>query len=106
SNMDNRTFSPNQLVRYAPTTSELQASNTISASYEGTISYLEGIPLLTKDFSQFSGQILLVREEVVKHPIGRGKGNIYRLNYDPRQALTEQGFSKVYDSSSVSGFIR
>ncbi len=129
SNMDNHTFSQNQLVRYAFTTSELQTLNTISANYDGIIgvdSYynrdgfympklsarlgnrLESIShcLLAKDFSHCSCYMLLIREEVVAHPIGTGAGTIYKLNYDPRQVLTEQGFSKVYDCGSVSGFIR
>jgi len=129
SNMDNRTFSQNQLVRYAFTTSELYALVTISANYDGIIGVddyyhrvdfyipktstglereLEYISqcLLTKDFSQCSNQMLLIREEIVIYPIGTGAGTIYRLNYDPRQFLAEEGFSKVYDCGSVSGFIR
>ena len=30
----------------------------------------------------------------------------YELPYDPSQALEEQGFSKVYDCGSVSGFVK
>jgi len=128
SNQTNRTFSKNQIVRYAFTTSELQALQSVAAIYEGNIGVdqyygraawapelpiglkdrLENISrcILAKDFSQCSCRIVLVRNEIVNHPIGTGAGTIYKLNYDPRHFLTEQGFSKVYDCGSVSGFIR
>ena len=128
SNQTNRTFSQNQVVRFALTTSESQAVQTVSANYEGTIGVdgfytrieltpelrntltdkLEWIQscLLTKDFGQCSSHMLLIREEVVSQPFGTGSGCYYRLNYDPRQVLTGQGFHKVYDCGSVSGFTR
>jgi len=128
SNMDNRTFSPNQLVRYAFTESELQALQTVSANSAKTIGVdgyytaagqtpellkwsqdkLQDISgcLLARDFSQCHCNIILIRDEVVIHPFATGGGVIYRLNYDPRQFLTEQGFSKIYDCGSVSGFMR
>ncbi len=132
SNQTNRTFSKNQVVRFALTTSESQAIQTVSVNWKGTIGVdafyarikytpelmnrlqgwgfrkgkLEWIQtgLLTNDFSRHSSRIFLIREEIVNQPFGSGQGNYYRLNYDPRQALTEQGFHKVYDSGSVSGF--
>jgi hypothetical protein len=125
-NMDNHTFSHNQLVRYAFTTSELQAMQTVSASYDGIIgvdgyyttagstpgllsnpkSKLEDISpcLLAIDFKTCHCDMFLIRDEVVIHPIGTGGGTIFRLNYDPRQLLAEQRFSKVYDCGSVSSF--
>jgi hypothetical protein len=128
SNMDNRTFSQNQLVRYAFTSSELQALDTVSANCGGVIAVdnryvtarampelrteLEGrleraSPcLLAKDFSLCYYDMILIRDEVVTHPFAAGSGAVYRLNYDPRQFLAQQGFGKVYDCSSVSGFIR
>ena len=129
SNQTNRTFSKNQIVRFGFTTSELEALHTVSANYEGAIGVDQwyavatltpglfinksedrpkGIQscLLTKDFSHCSGDMVLIRDEIVNHPIGWGTGTIHKLNYDPRQVLTEEGFSKVYDCGSVSGFIR
>ncbi|MBA7477107.1 hypothetical protein ES707_12505 [subsurface metagenome] len=129
SNETNRTFSKNQIVRHGFTTSELEALHTVSANYEGSIGVdpwyavatntpglfinksedrLKSMQscLLTKDFSQSSDQMLLIRDEIVAHPMGWGTGTIYKLNYDPRRFLTEQGFHKVYDSGSVGGFIR
>jgi len=129
SNQTNRTFSKNQIVRFGFTTSELQALHTASANYEGAIgvdrwysvaTYTPGLfinksgdrpksiqsCLLNNDFSRYPGQMLLIRDEIVNHPIGTGSGNYYKLNYDPRQVLTEQGFHKVYECGSVGGFIR
>ena len=128
SNQTNRTFSQNQVIRLALTTSESQAVQTVSANYEVTIGVdgfytrieltpelftrlegnLEWIQscLLTNDFSQCSSRMFLIREEIVNQPFGTGSGSYYKLNYDPRQTLTEQGFDKVYDSGSVSGFTR
>ena len=125
SNQTNRTFSKNQIVRYAFTASELEALHTVLTNCEGTVAVdvlyttaartprlielqgkLEGISFLTEDFSQCSSHVILVREEIVKHPIAWGAGVIHKLNYDPRQLLTGEGFSKVYDCGSVSGFVR
>jgi len=129
SNQTNRTFSKNQIVRFGFTTSELEALHSVSANYEDAIgmdawysvagntpglfiNMSEGRPesiqscILTKDFSECRDQMLLIRDEIVSHPIGTGSGNYYKLNYDPRQFLTQQGFSRVYNSNSVSGFVR
>ncbi|MFW6116566.1 MAG: hypothetical protein ACOC6F_02460 [bacterium] len=127
-NMDNRSFSKNQLVRYAFTSSEMQAMETVASITEGTIgtdSYYrtaatslgEGFvfdyrlisiseELLLKDFCTCSCSTVLIRKEVVVHPIGWGKGTIYRLMYDPRIVLEEAGFAKFYASGPVSGFRR
>ena len=118
SNQTNRTLSRNQVVRFALTTAESQAVQTVAANYEGTIGAdgfytkiqftpellaelrgnLEWIQscLLTKDFSQASSRMFLIREEIVSQPFGTGSGSYYRLNYDPRQVLAEQGFHKIY----------
>ena len=128
SNQTNRTFSENQVVRFALTASESQAMQTVATNYEGTIGVdgfytkiqftpellaelrgnLEWIQscLLTKDFSQASSRMFLIREEIVNHPFGTGSGSYFRLNYDPRQVFTEEGLQKIYDCGSVSGFIK
>jgi len=137
SNQTQRTFSQNQITRFAITTAESQALQTAGINYDGKLgidSYYtirirltpemltdwleEGVlplkgrfddihsSLLTKNFSQYSDDMLLIREEIVDHPFGTGSGCYYKLNYDPRQYLAEQGFNKVYDCGSVSGFAR
>ena len=46
-----------------------------------------------------------IREEVAHHPFKCYQG-IYKQPYDPNEALAKQGFSKVYDCGSVSGFVK
>jgi len=128
SNQTNRTFSENQVVRFALTASELQAVQTVSAVYDGTIAAdgfysraqftpelfagledkIEWIQysLIEGDFSQCTSSMFLIREEIVNHPFGTGSGSYYKLNYDPRQVFTEEGLQKIYDCGSVSGFIK
>ena len=47
---------------------------------------------------------IVIRQEIVNNPF-RLFGQPFKINYDPRQSLNEQGFSKIYDCNSVSGFI-
>jgi len=64
-----------------------------------------GEQLISQDYSDCQDMLVLIREEVAHHPF-RYYRAIYELPYDPSQALEEQGFSKVYDCGSVSGFVR
>jgi len=123
-NQDNRTFSPNTIVRYGFTQSELQAANTVSNIYDGKIagdrnyadlSYLPELDgrivdisdqLYTRDFTHSQDMLVLIRKEIVVNPLKILGLAPFRLDYDPRQALTEQGFSRVYDCGSVSGFVK
>ena len=129
-NLDNRTFSPNTIIRYAFSESELQAVNTASNIWDGEfgidqygcdLGYLPDLyneiietkkmkpmskQLYSRDFSECRDRFILVRKEIIRHPFLASRAGIYRLTYDPRQALTKQGFSKVYDNGSVSGFRR
>lgn len=121
-NMDNRTFTPNMTFRSAFTESEMQAISTISTVWAGKLgmdwyySELSYQPQLdfkytTLDMALYSGNfsdcqdLVMLREQIVKYPFEVGGGAI-KLNYDPHQALEEQGFSRVYTSASVSGFIK
>jgi hypothetical protein len=124
SNQDNRTFSPNTIVRYAFTQSELQAANTASNIYDGQIAsdeiytLLKYLPepdgrivdisdqLYSRNFTECQDMLVLIRKEIVVNPLKISGLFPFRLDYDPRQALTEQGFSMVYDCGSVSGFIK
>jgi len=136
-NEDNRTFSPNTIVRYAFTQSELDALNTLSDTYDGktgTDWYIwelsnkigadwyigdhGAIPVLhanvvdigeqiyLRDFSHLNDTLILLRKEIIQQPFKIYSEGVYRLTYDPRQSLAEQGFSKIYDCGSVSGFIK
>ncbi|MBT9150846.1 MAG: hypothetical protein DDT40_01025 [candidate division WS2 bacterium] len=122
-NLDNRTFSPNTVVRYAFTKSELQALNTISnisdrqmgsdylynlLSFELQGINIKGIDyyLYHGDFSQLQHLIIIIREKIVKHPFHTPFAGIVRLNHDPRLALDRQGLSRIYDNGGVSGFLK
>lgn len=123
-NLDNLTFSPNTIVRYGFTESELEAANTAVNIYDGKIegdqiySHLRLLPelagrigsicdqLLSRDFTASQNSLVLIREEIVVNQFKVLRWHPFRLDYDPRQVLTEQGFSNVYNCGSVSGFIR
>jgi hypothetical protein len=124
SNRDNPTFSPNTIIRYGFIQSELEAMNTAANIYNGNIAsdqnykLLEYMPdlddrivsiynqLYSRDFTDCQNMLVLIRKEIVVNPFEISAGSLFRLDYDPRQALTEQGISKVYDCGSVSGFIK
>ena len=123
-NRDNRTLSPNTIVRYGFTQSELGAMNTASNIYAGNITSdriytnLGSLPeldgrigdisnqLWAQDFTDSQDMLVLIRNEIVVNPFMIGIWAPFRLDYNPREALTDQGFSKVYDCGSVSGFIK
>jgi hypothetical protein len=125
-NMDNRSFSPNTIIRCALTESELSATDTSSKIWAGKIGidaysreYFVYLPhledrmqdmseqIFTRDFSVCQDIFILIRREIVEHPYSAvSGGGTYRLSYDPRQALIKQGFSHVYDDGSVSGFVK
>jgi hypothetical protein len=122
-NEDNRIFSPNTIIRYGFTQSELEAVNTVSNIWDGKIGsdwiycLLRFLPeldgrivnvcdqLYSQNFTGCQDMLVLIRKEIVVNPFQISDAP-FRLNYDPRQALTEQGFSRVYDSGSVSRFIK
>jgi len=118
---DNAIYTKDLTVRDALTSSELRGMDTLSAIWEGRvagtqvdISYLLdnkgmsvvttfGSQLYTKDFSESIDAMIVIREEIVVHPL-YSQGRL-RLDYDPREVLTEEGFSRVYDCGSVTAFL-
>ncbi len=123
-NTDNRTFSPNTIVRYGFRQSEVEAMNTVSNMYNGKIagdciySLLGRLPelagkvvtmcdqLYSRDFTECSDKLVLIRKEIVINPLNIAGLAPFRLDYDPNQALSEQGFSRVYQCDTVSGFVK
>ena len=59
--------------------------------------------LLQYNLSISDIMIVLIKRDM-EHTVGFTY-SAYRLNYDPREALQEQGFSKIYDCASISAFI-
>jgi len=123
-NVDNHMFSPNTGVRLALTESEITGAvffseksvkpllldhdySIILTNYyslnDKRVKSLDS-SLLTGEFSPGGGTIV-IREEIVNRPF-RLFGQPFKLNYDPKQVLENQGFSKIYDSNSVFGFYR
>lgn len=117
-NVDNLTFSPNATLRYGFTDSELQAVNTISNIWDGTV-YMDCLytvigsdfaqvksadkMLYNTDFRRCKDTPILIRKEIIGKPVDMFR-NIFKLEYDPSEFLTEQGFSRIYDCSSVYGY--
>jgi hypothetical protein len=123
-NLDNRTFSPDTVVRYGFSESELAAVNTVSSVWNDGIAgdrnyrdldYLPNLKgrivsicdqIYTQDFTSCQNMFVLIREEIIVNPFKILGYSPFRLNYDPKQTLDEQGFSKVYDCGSVGGFVK
>jgi len=123
-NRDNPIYSENLAARTAFTASELQGMNTISDISKGSVEAVYSIfpdvyyfmfnreqyameltPYLwSQDFGDLERALVIIREEIVDHPIYTSAG-IINLDYDPRQALEEQGFSRIYDCGSVTAFL-
>jgi hypothetical protein len=132
--MDNSTFSKNQLVRYALTTDEVAMLDQVHQKYPDAVLGLDGQyltaarqllgyaatdkdwgdskltlvtdNLLTGNFRSLNASVVLIRRDVVNNPIGEGGGVIYRLGYDPKLVIVEQGFRLVEDNGSVAVFVR
>lgn len=117
-NMDNSTFSPNMQVRYALTESELQAVDRMSAVWDRTIGvdgYYSELRMLSYpvkginreiayvNYTDCQDMLILIRTEIVTRPFLLSY--VYKLDYDPRDVLMNQTFSKIYDCGSVSGFV-
>ena len=120
-NRDNPFYAENITTRTAFTASELQSMNTISDIWEGSVAvvypdvyYFEfnrgmsaeqlALCLWSQDFGDLEEALVIIREEIVDHPIYTSAG-IINIDYDPRQALGEQGFSRIYDCGSVAAFL-
>jgi hypothetical protein len=127
-NMDNHTFSQNQLVRYALTQPEIDALHDIDRLYpKGNIATdafyaTSAVHMLSYNIvsnrivpitdgllsGDFSGDynIILIRQEILDHSIADGGGVIYRINYDPGEVLGKQGFVEVYNNGAVRAYER
>jgi len=115
SNIDNRSISHNQIIRYVLTDDELSIMKTVMENSEGVVGvdryytvalhYLPQYRKRMKDItdSLVSGNIegitartVIIREEVRNQAIGFGEGVIYKLNYDPVVGLQDMGYKTIY----------
>lgn len=124
-NMDNYTFSQNQLARYALTQGELDAAKWALTEYDSNIGVdnyytfaanlllekdhrLVGInkEILSNDYSSLNCSMVLMRDAIAYEPFALGDGHVYKLLYDPNIALTEVGYELVYSANGVNGYVR
>ena len=119
-NMDNRTFGQNTIVRSAFTQEELDALNEVSLEWHGKIAvdmsyyamrrfyrmYDMSPQLVSRDFSECSDMLVLVRDGILEEPCKIDGYGIAYLDYDPRVSLVEQGYAMVYNNSEVKGYAR
>ena len=120
-NVDNHVFSPNTGIRYAYTESEMDAASFFAQNSVETIStdwdYCDVLscyyhcsrvrPLCNSLYKQnflHDGAIKVLRKEIVNRPF-RISGGLYRLDYDPNTALSNNGFNRIYDCSTVTGYL-
>ncbi len=128
---DNSTFFPDMGSRSALTTSEVDAayffslhsitgiksdfyyavnpSSSIFINYDNMSVYnmsLIDSDLLNRSFSLQNNNIIILRKEIVNNPFSL-EGGVYKLNYDPNDLLlNDSNFNKIYDSSSVTGYMK
>jgi len=124
-NMDNYTFSKNQLARYALTQGELDAAEWAIGEYDGDIGVdtyytfaanvlpesddrLVGIntEILSNDYESLNCSAILIRDAVAYEPFAVGNGHVYKLLYDPNTVLTEAGYELVYSADGVNGYTK
>jgi hypothetical protein len=123
-NLDNRTLSPNTGVRYALTSSELIAANTMATLgysqygsdwYAGRIKYIPNKYLFVRDISSTlaNGKYndcncrpVVIRREVAQQPFHLKGGSSYKIDYDPYQALADNRYIHFYNCGSSSAFIK
>lgn len=125
-NMDNYTFSKNQLVRYALTQGELDAAEWALAECDSSIGVdayytfvanmlpkeqgdrLVGInkEILSKDYDSLEHDIILIRDAIAYEPFALGEGRVYKLLYDPNVELIASGYELVYSAGGVNGYVR
>jgi hypothetical protein len=49
--------------------------------------------------------LILIRNDIILHPFYAG-GYVWKLDYDPKEILTIQKYSRLYDSGSVTVFYK
>jgi hypothetical protein len=130
-NMDNHTFAPNTGVRMAFTQSEIDTAayfanattnqTTIGSDYDYfsnpsssimvnyyhmNFSHVKSIDtnILSKNYTNAT-DIVVIRQQIITN-VFRAFGSPYRITYDPRTTLEQQGYSRIYDSHTAIGYYR
>jgi len=119
-NVDNSIFSPNSSIRQAPIESELESITTLISKWDGPIysdAYFAGLQniqyprvspfcrqIYFNDFLGMRNHIIVIREAIVSRPF-KFFSSQYKLDYNLNVKLDGLGFSRIYDSNSVSGYM-
>lgn len=122
-NIDNSTFSPNTSVRLAMTESEMTAATFFIEKSVSTLSLDSDYSTVVNNYfilnntrieqldnyllqGQFniSEKTIILRNVIVDKPF-RLFGQPFKLNYNPKQVIENQGLSNIYNCKSVYGFI-
>jgi hypothetical protein len=121
-NFDTPVLSPKMTIRVSLYSSELQSIDTITAYTKKTISvdqlafaYIfntkeEKIQLINKsldsmDFTPLMGSVIILRKSIIDDPF-YASSSIWRIYYDPRILLLNEGINCVYDSGSTMAYFR
>lgn len=125
-NHDSPIYLKDITARYSYTQSEVEARNTISEVYDGTVwtdkyysGYLIGWPigaarggllirdlttsLLSGDYEGIEG-LVIIRKEILEKPFEVGAG-VSKLDHDPREKLEQLHFNRIYESGGVTAFL-
>jgi hypothetical protein len=125
SNNTQRALSPNQIVRYGLTDKEM-AGLIVATSYNpnkiGSDTYylsyvVSDIKLMSRaewiedhifkgDFRDCEADVLLIRDSLYREPFGYGGGTIYRLNFNPADIASKQGYQLVYSNGDIQCLVR
>jgi hypothetical protein len=118
-NIDNRSLSQNQIVRYALTADEVDMFQQVMENVEGNVGVDDYYTTAAHYFPQYRERLVnitdklvagervtvstvIIREEVRNQAIGFGNGVIYKLNYDPILTLQQQGYRIIYRNQDVT----
>jgi len=119
-NIDNRIYSPNTMVRHTFTESEIKAADTVSNIYQGKIRADYEIPfprpfrpekdevpfstnLISGDYADIEGMVV-IRKEIADGVLF--VGGPYKLDHDPRERLANLNFNRIYNSGTVTAFVK
>jgi len=118
-NVDNLSFSPNSHMRSTLTEGELESLKTFTEKWDGPIktdTYFAGGQKLrypqvssfcqqiySEDYLSLRDSVVVIREAIVGRPF-KIFSSIYKLDYDLNGKLDVLGFSRIYNSNSVSGY--